>query len=184
MIAPSLFAGWQRAEVLLLAIFAQLTLLTLVGLLVAHRLGCLAGRPPGQRAKPTQASTNRTTVAPGPTHDEDPHITLRRLAGQAAGRPIGDLSPLRGSLNPIYLLFREDDTRRRLLLAAGPAQAALRAEGVRSRLLPRRRYPSHVLAPDDVAAAWTALAPRLDLPAEPPPVARWTLVELPPEELM
>jgi hypothetical protein len=169
----AILASWQRSEVLLLLVFAQLTLLTLVGLLVAHRLG--HRRVQVVQAPPTMTSTRLTG-------DEDPHPAFRRLAAGVTSRAVGDLTPLRGSADPAYLLFREDDTRRRLLLVGGKnPKASLKVLHVR-----RRRCPTYALNSmhkAEIAAVWMALAPRLNLPAWPPASRRWWLVELPPEEL-
>jgi hypothetical protein len=184
-----LLASWQRTDVLLLLVFAQLTLLALTGLLIAHRL---AGR--ASTAYPRQRPDRQETPgrAQPPIHfalepaggNEDPHDLFRRIAINAAQRTIGDLTPLQGSVDPAYLLFREDDTRRRLLLAADKnPRASLKALGLRPS---RRRYPAYPLAASysiALAGAWHALAVQLDLSAWPPPTAGWTLVELPPEEL-
>ncbi|MGD2207340.1 MAG: hypothetical protein PVH17_11240 [Anaerolineae bacterium] len=178
MMAQPFLATWQRTEILLLAIFAQLTLLALVGLLIARRLR-------QQRRTPASGRTKVRPATARPAAD-DPHATIRQLVSQTTGQSVRELTPLAGSVEPAHLLFREDDTRRRLLLAAGKSPGnSLKALGIRQSFLPWRRYPTHRLAPDDgaeIAAAWTALALLLDLPVKPPG-ARWTLVELPPEEL-
>jgi hypothetical protein len=180
---------WQRQEILLLVAVAQLTLLTVVGWLISRRLG----RHFRFQQKLAQQQVELTRAAATyRARGEDPHTTVRRIATNATRRPIGELTPLRGSVAPTYLLFREDATRRRLLLAAGgDLQAALRVEGVRRSPLPWKRplvciitpFSSGALALEEIADAWAALAGRLGLLSVLPAVGRWELVELPPEEL-
>jgi len=184
-----ILATWPRQELLLLLNAAQLMLLTAVGWLISRRLA----RHIRFQQKLAQQQVELTRAAATyRAHGEDPHTTVRRIATNATRRPIGELTPLRGSVAPTYLLFREDDTRRRLLLAAGgDLQAALRAEGVRRSPLPWRRPPVCTITPftngalalEEIADAWAALADRLGLLSVLPSVGRWELVELPPEEL-
>ena len=180
---------WQRQEILLLLAVAQLTLLTVVGWLIGRRL---ARHTRFQQKLAQQQMELARAAATYRERKEDPHTTLRRIATNVTRRPIGELTPLRGSVAPTYLLLREDDTRRRLLLAAGgDLKAALRAEGVRRSLLPWKRSPVHPITPlnsgalvlEEIEDAWTALADRLGLLNIIPPTVRWELVELPPEEL-
>jgi hypothetical protein len=183
------FVTWPRQELLLLLNAAQLMLLTVVGWLISRRLA----RHIRFQQKLAQQQVELTRAAATyRAHGEDPHTTVRRIATNATRRPIGELTPLRGSVAPTYLLFREDDTRRRLLLAAGgDLQAALRVEGVRRSPLPWRRpsvctitpFTNGALALEEIADAWAALAERLGLLSVLPSVGRWELVELPPEEL-
>ena len=180
---------WPRQELLLLLAVAQLTLLTMVGWLISRRLG----RHVRFQQKLAQQQVELTRAAATyRARGEDPHTTVRRIATNATRRPIGELTPLRGGVAPTYLLFREDATRRRLLLAAdGDLKAALRAEGVRRSPLPWRRPPVCAITPftngalalEEIADAWAALADRLGLLSVLPSVGRWELVELPPEEL-
>jgi hypothetical protein len=184
-----ILATWPRQELLLLLNAAQLMLLTVVGWLISRRLA----RHIRFQQKLAQQQVDLTRAAATyRAHGEDPHTTVRRIATNATRRPIGELTPLRGGVAPTYLLFREDDTRRRLLLAAGgDLQAALRVEGVRRSPLPWRRPPVCTITPftngalalEEIADAWAALADRLGLLSVLPSVGRWELVELPPEEL-
>jgi hypothetical protein len=181
--------AWPRQELLLLLAIAQLALLTAFGWLISRRLG----RHMRFQQKLAQQQVELTRAAATyRARGEDPHTTVRRIATNATRRPIGELTPLRGGVAPTYLLFREDATRRRLLLAAdGDLKAVLRAEGVRWSRLPWKRYPvcpitpfnSGALALEEVADAWAALAGRLGLLSLLPSAKRWELVELPPEEL-
>lgn len=120
------------------------------------------------------------------------HAALCRIVSSVVGQPVKDLTPLRGSVAPTYLLFREDGTRRRLLLAAaGDLKTVMQAEGIRQSRLPWRRHPVHAVDPkaagplvqEEIASAWEALAPKLDLPGSAPTVKGWKLAVLPPEEL-
>lgn len=181
---------WQRQEILLLLAVAQLTLLTVVGWLISRRLARHIRFQ--QKLAQRQVELARA-AATYRAREEDPHTTFRRIATNVTRRPLGELTPLRGSVAPTYLLFREDDTRRRLLLAAdGDLRAALRAEGVRQSPLPWRRYPVCAITPangsalvmEEIADAWAALAERLGLVSVLPSVGRWLLAELPPEELV
>jgi len=180
---------WSRQESLLLLIFAQLTLLTVTGWLIAKRMARHARFQ--QKLAQRQVELARA-AATYRARKEDPHTTFRRLATNVTRRPVGELSPLRGSVVPTYLLFREDDTRRRLLLAAdGDLKAALQAERIRRSVLPWKRFPvygitplsSGALALEEIEDAWAALADRLGLLSVIPPTRRWLLVELPPEEM-
>lgn len=179
---------WPRQELLLLLAVAQLTLLTVIGWLINRRLARHIRFQ--QKLAQTQVELTRA-AATYRARGEDPHTTIRRIATNATRRPIGELTPLRGSVAPTYLLFREDDTRQRLLLAAGgDLKAALRAEGARQSPWPWKRYPvctvtpftNGALALEEIADAWAALADRLGLLGVLPSVGRWELVELPPEE--
>ena len=181
---------WPRQELLLLLNAAQLMLLTVVGWLISRRLG----RHLRFQQKLAQQQVELTRAAATyRSRGEDPHTTVRRIATNATRRPIGELTPLRGSVAPTYLLFREDATRRRLLLAAdGDLKAALRAEGIGRSPLPWKRLPVCTITPftngalalEEIADAWAALADRLGLLSVLPSVRRWELVELPPEELI
>jgi hypothetical protein len=191
------FAAWQRQEILLLIAAVQLTLLTAIGWLIARRVA----RHTRFQQKLAQAQVELTRAAATyRARKEDPHTTVRRLVTNVTRQPIGELTPLRGSVAPIYLLFREDDTRRRLLLAAdGDLKAALHAERVRQSALPCgvplprrwRRFPVYAITPfnsgalalEEIEDAWAALAPRLNLLSVIPSAGRWELVMLPPEEL-
>jgi len=180
---------WHRQEILLLLAVAQLTLLTVIGWLINRRLARHTRFQ--QKSAQTQMELTRA-AATYRARGEDPHTTFRRIATNALRRPVGDLTPLRGSVAPTYLLFREDDTRRRLLLAAdGDLKASLCAEGIRQSPLPWKRYPLHAITPmnsgalalEEIEDAWAALADRLGLLSVVPSTKRWELVELPPEEL-
>jgi hypothetical protein len=180
---------WQRQELLLLLAVAQLTLLTVVGWLINRRL---ARHMRFQQKLAQQQVELARAAATYRARKEDPHTTIRRIATNVTRRSIGELTPLRGSVAPTYLLLREDDTRRRLLLAAdGDLKAALRAEAIRRSPLPWKRpsvcvvtpFNSGALALEEIADAWAALAERLGLLSVLPSVGRWLLVELPPEEL-
>jgi hypothetical protein len=187
MVEPIL--TWPRQELLLLLAVAQLMLLTVVGWLISRRLG----RHMRFQQKLAQQQVELTRAAATyRARGEDPHTTVRRIATNATRRPIGELTPLRGGVAPTYLLFCEDATRRRLLLAAGgDLKAALRAEGVPHSFLPWKRHAvctitpfnSGALALEEIADAWAALAGRLGLLSVLPSVGRWELVELLPEEL-
>jgi len=180
-------ANWQRTEILLLTAVAQLVLLTLVGWLISSRVE----RQTRVQHRLAQRQLGLTRAAAVfRVREEDPHTTFRRIVTNAVGRSIGEITPLRGSVTPIYLLFREDATQRRLLLAAaGDLKAALRAEGIRQNLLPWKRYPVRAITPlncgamvgEEIEDAWAVLADRLGLPAAAPPVSHWALVDLPAE---
>lgn len=181
--------AWSRQEILLLLAVAQLTLLTVTGWLIARRLAVHVRFQ--QKLAQRQVELTRA-AATYRARKEEPHTTFRRIFTNATRRAMGELTPLRGGLAPTYLLFREDDTRRRLLLAAdGDLRAALQAEGIRQSLLPWKRPPVYAitswsngaLALEEIADAWAALAERLGLLSVLPEVGRWLLVELPPEEL-
>ena len=183
------FTAWQRQEILLLIAVVQLTLLMVTGWLISRRLA----RHVRFQQKLAQAQVELTRAAATyRARGEDPPTTIRRIATNATRRPIGELTPLRGSVAPTYLLFREDDTRRRLLLAAdGDRRAAMRTERVRQSLLPWKRFAictitpsgSGALALEEIEDAWAALAPGLNLARVIPTAGRWELVVLPPEEL-
>jgi len=184
-----LIVTWSRQEILLLLSLVQLTLLTVTGWLISRRLARHARFQ--QKLAQRQVELTRA-AATYRARGEDPQTTIRRLATNVTRRPLGELSPLRGGVAPTYLLFREDDTRRRLLLAAGgDLKAALQAEGVRRSVWPWRRPPVHTitacnsgaLALEEIEDAWAALAERMGLPGVIPATRRWLLVELPPEEL-
>jgi hypothetical protein len=185
-----ILATWPRQELLLLLNAAQLTLLTVIGWLISRRLA----RHIRFQQKLAQQQVELTRAAATyRARGEDPHTTVRRIATNATRRPSGELTPLRGHIAPTYLLFREDATRRRLLLAAdGNLKAALRAEGVRRSPLPWRQPPVCAITPftngalalEEITDAWAALADRLGLLSVLPSVRRWELVELPPEELI
>ncbi len=183
-------ALWSRQEILLLLSLVQLTLLTVVGWLISRKLGCHTRFQLKMAQRQVELAHAAATYG---ARGEEPQTTVRRLATNATRRAIGELMPLRGSVAPTYLLFREEDTRRRLLLAAeGDLRAALRAEGVRRSLWPWRRprvyalsaFNSGALVLEEIEDAWAALAERLCLPAVIPATRRWLLVELPPEELI
>jgi len=180
--------SWSRQEILLLLVIGQLALLAVLVWLIGRRLADHVRY--GQNLARRQVELTRA-AATYRARGEDAHTTVRRLATNATRRPIGELAPLRGGVAPTYLLFHEDDTRRRLLLAAGGhLKGALRAEGARQSPLPWRRTPacsitpfnSGALALEELADAWAALAPGLGLPPVLPAVGRWDVVELPPEE--
>jgi hypothetical protein len=122
--------------------------------------------------------------------DEDPITTIRRIASRVMGRDVGDLTPLRGGVSPIYLIFLENRTRRKLLLVAlGHLKAALTIENGHHRRFPWARSPRFRIEPlssgvfvlEEIACAWTALAEQLVLPEVPPLAEKWHLVELPAE---
>jgi hypothetical protein len=122
--------------------------------------------------------------------DEDPIKTIRRIASRAMGRDVGDLTPLRGSVSPIYLIFLENRTGRKLLLVAlDHLKAALTIENGYHRRFPWARSPRFQIDPltggifvlEEIACAWTALAEQLALPEMPPLAEKWQLVELPVE---
>jgi len=132
-------ATWPRQELLLLLNAAQLMLLTMVGWLISRKLA----RHVRFQQKLAQQQVELTRAAATyRARGEDPHTTVRRIATNATRRPIGELTPLRGGVAPTYLLFREDATRRRLLLVAdGDLKASLHAEGVPHSFLPWKRPP-------------------------------------------
>ena len=183
------FAAWQRQEILLLIAVAQLTLLTVTGWLISRRLA----RHIRFQQKLAQKQVELTRAAATyRARGEDPPTTIRRIATNVSRRSIGELAPLRGSVAPTYLLFREEDTRRRLLLAAdGDRRAAMRAERIRQSALPWERFAVYAITPfssgtlalEEIEDAWAALAPGLNLVRVIPTAGRWELVMLPPEEL-
>lgn len=179
----------QQLHVILLIVVALFALLAAINWLTLWRVARL-GRLQKELAQ-AQMGLAQAVLA-SRAGEGDPHAALCRIISSVVGQPVKDLTPLRGSIAPTYLLFREDGTRRRLLLAAaGDLKAAMRTEVIGQSHLPWRRHPVHAVDPkaagplarEEIANAWVALAPKLDLPGSMPVIKGWKLAVLPPEEL-
>lgn len=179
-ILPAGEPSWEQLQAVLLASFALLVFLAFTNWLIAWRVATY------QDLGQARVSLARAT---DPRERKDPHAALCQALARITGQRIDALTPLVGSEDPPYLLLREDNTRRRLLLAgAGKLKHAQRSLKLRERIPRGQRWTikpsaSNSLALETIVEAWAALAPGLGLPGEALFTTSWELVLLPPEEL-
>lgn len=174
--------NWEQLQIILLAL---LVFVAFTNWLIAWRLA--------HQTRLYQGLARSRVRLPGAIdyllQDKNPHTVLCWTLARVTGQKIDDLTPLAGSVDPPYLLLREDKTRRRLLLAgAGNLNRASRSAGLRGRIPRKHRWAIKPAAQgppalEAIAEAWAALAPGLGLPQETPFTKSWELAVLPPEEL-
>lgn len=184
-ILPAGAPSSEQLQAILLASFALLVSLAFTNWLIAWRL---AGQARTYRDL-ARAMVRLARATDRREQNQDPHAALCQVLARVTGQRIDALTPLAGSEDPPYLLLREDNTRRRLLLAgAGKLKHAQRSLKLRERIPRRQRWtiqPSArtPMALETIVEAWAALAPGLGLPPEAHFTTSWELALLPPEEL-